>query len=223
MNCPFCNYKVKCLSTYFFDIGPYPIKIKYPQDKCETWICFEKNKKDKKDLLWYAILEGNQYTQGHTLFIPGPFNEESHITYIFDKEGLAKKDYLKPIILGINKLSIILKEKLVPKPDNIHVLSLCEGQKHLHFHLIPRYKYRRDEIKFFSSNYLIRDIFKKKLSNFRKKIPNEIHGMWYSAYQEMNFVFSEYFLKSPEERAAILEKLAESLRPDDLKDEKPWE
>lgn len=211
--CPFCgsNIKTNFNEIYFSDIGKSFLG--------EGWIDYKK-KKFGKDFYWYAKLNGDQYTPGNTLVILG-----KHMDKITD---IPKKKELKLIILGINRVASRLKEKL--KVETVHVLSLCESQKHLHFHLIPRFNYSAEEKEFIINNYKIRE--KDNYNEFIQKVKeNKFHGMWYAAYQEMNYKrkrdFKQdinpnlkrerFFGKNISKRVENIENLAKLLRPEYLK------
>ena len=206
MSCPFCRLKEKFSSIYIQGVN-------IPEEKqFGAWIDHDEDKYG--NILWYAVLNGDQYVKGHTLVISG-----LHIVKI---TGNAIEESLKSIILGLNRVSKKLKEKL--KCESVHVITLCEGQEHLHFHLIPRYLneknsedkidtpnhgYSDDERDFFVKKFWDRDKelfdadskekkfkdkddYEKKIDYVEHKInerKHKIHGMWYAGYHEMNYKF----------------------------------
>ena len=159
--CPFCNIENK-FKTTFFD-------MREGEKTCEAWIDYELD--DHDEFLWYAILAGAQYTEGHTLVILG-----CHMDQVTEKidENDKRKVKLESMMIGINTLSHRLKERL-ENVEAIHALCLCEGEKthHMHFHLIPRYKYDKIEKSFFGYFYGQRA---KKVNNqilFEKMLKEE--------------------------------------------------
>ena len=199
--CPFCDIENKFKTTYF-DTGE-------GEKECSAWVDYELN--DNEEFLWYAVLTGSPFNIGHTLVILGCHMDQM-TEDINDSDN--RKVKLESMMMGINKLSHRLKSKL-DKVEAVHALCLCEGEKthHLHFHLIPRYKYEVYEKRFFGYFYGQRarkinktDIFEK---SFKQGI---IHGMWYDAYKEMHFVDLDFNKLPIEQRKRELNSLAKSLR-----------
>lgn len=79
-----------------------------------------------EDKKYFAFLDMNPVTPGHTLIIP-----KKHDDYIFD---MKKGEYAK-LMLTSKKVAKILKEKLNPKRVGIIVEGF--GVPHVHIHLIP--------------------------------------------------------------------------------------
>lgn len=164
------------------------------------------------------MLNGDQYTKGHTLVILG-----AHRCKITD-DSLTKSE-LMALAEGLNKVSIRLKKSL--GAETIHVLSLCEGIEHLHFHLIPRYAYTEKEKQFYIDNYfnrendIRRESGKKEWGSkkgFEKDIDTtSIHGMWYAAYHEMSFTTSKFWRLAIQDRVKELENTAKLLRTPNLR------
>ncbi|MFW9970469.1 MAG: HIT family protein [Candidatus Odinarchaeota archaeon] len=199
--CPFCDIENK-FKTTFFD-------MKDGEQNCDSWIDYEM--KDSEEFLWYAVLAGSQFTRGHTLVILG-----CHMDQI--TEDITKSDNIKPkldsMMIGINTLANRLKNKL-EGVESIHALCLCEGERthHLHFHLIPRYKYEKDERRFFGYFYGQRAKKVNMSESFEKSfIEGKIHGIWHDAYKEMHFVDTEFFNSPLQQRQQDLKKLAKRLR-----------
>lgn len=199
--CPFCDIEKKFRTT-FFDMGE-------GEKECSAWIDYES--KDPEDFLWYAVLAGSPYTWGHTLVILGCHMDQ--ITENID-ESDGRKAKLEAMMMGINRLSHKLKSKL-DDVEAVHALCLCEGEKthHLHFHLIPRYKYKLDEKRFFGYFYKQRA---KKMNNVKRFEDDfkkgNIHGFWHDAYKEMHFVDTDFNKLPLEQRREELENLAKDLR-----------
>ncbi len=140
-NCDFCNIKERMFNTYFSKE-----KKEERHERCDAWIDFDQ--KSNGDILWYAVLNGDQYTDGHSIVILGcHMNKITELISVGDK----RKEKLQAMMEGINKVSYRLKEEL--NAQAVHVLCLCEGMAHLHFHLIPRYNYKPGEEEFFRKNF----------------------------------------------------------------------
>jgi diadenosine tetraphosphate (Ap4A) HIT family hydrolase len=208
--CAFCDAGRKFSHTWFSDVK---------EQQCVAWIDYAMDSDHK--FLWYAVLNGDQYTIGHTLFILGPHRHK--IT-----DCSLKESELNGLAVGLKKVTARLKDLL--KVETVHVLSLCEGIKHLHFHLIPRYHYEEEEKQFYIENYWDRekDILGengekkwKSKKDFENAVMNnsfEIHGMWYAAYHEMKFKNSDFWKLTTKERIRVLEDRAKHLRDPNLQD-----
>ena len=205
-NCDFCRIEERLNQTYFSKEKKEEERI----ENCKSWIDCEKKDGEYQ---WYAVLNGDQLTRGHSMVILGCHMDK--ITEFISEED-KRKEKLRAMMEGINRVSVTLKEKL--NAQAVHVLCLCEGMDHLHFHLVPRYCYTDDEVQFFKENFARRAAKTNQLGKFIKDVERkEIHGMWYNGYQEMNSVFSDYNQKSKKERVKELEKLAETLRSNNAK------
>ena len=210
--CVFCfpKAKKKFTHTWFSDVSD--------DVPCEAWIDYAKGKDDK--FLWYAFLSGDQYTKGHTLVVLGPHRSKITDPSLEDSE-------VEALALGLKKVSTRLKDKL--GVDTVHVLSLCEGIEHLHFHLIPRHRYTQEEKIFYICHYWDREkdtLAKnckrkcKSKKEFIKAVMSDtpdIHGMWYAAYHEMKFKTSDFSRRSIEDRVKELEATAKCLRDPNLR------
>jgi len=129
-------------------------------------------------------------------------------------ESDGRKTKLESMMMGINTLSNRLKDRL-DNVEAVHALCLCEGEMthHLHFHLIPRYKYEEDEIRFFGYFYGQRAKKLNRNIQFEESFRDgKIHGMWYDAYKEMHFVDTDFNKLPLEQRKNKLEELAKKLR-----------
>ena len=137
---------------------------------------------------------------------------------IIDPNQYANLQELNSIILGINRISAKLKTVL--DAHNVHVLCLCEGIPHLHFHLIPRYCFTDKEKKFFIRNYWHQEKPNyNSYTDFKTDVissSKNINGMWYVAFHEMNFKYSAYYKLSLKQKKQYIEKLAKLLRDDKL-------
>jgi len=200
--CPFCCVENKFTHTYFSDVGEEP---------CSAWIDYAKDSKNR--FLWYAVLNGDQYTKGHSLVILG-----SHRYKITDC-SLTRSE-LSALAAGLKKVASRLKETL--GVEAVHVLSLCEGVEHLHYHLIPRYSYTCEEKQFVIKNYWQREkkdaaVKKAQYISDIKSNERKIHGMWYAAYHEMKFKDSAFWRLPVQERVRELEDRAKRLRDPKLR------
>lgn len=137
-------------------------------------------------------------------------------------KGIAEmRDFL------IRRLEMLGEEELEKfgeagkKPVSVHVLVLCEGVHHLHAHLIPRYgPYKQVEKDFYYKYYFARAkrmnnehpcVLETFLDHWEKE---EIHGIWYAAYREMNYDQTCFGAMSIEKQAERITALAEALRED---------
>jgi len=203
--CPFCDIEKKFVTTYF--------DMREGEQDCNAWIDYEPE--DPEEFLWYAVLAGSQFTPGHTLVILG-----CHMDQLTENipESDRRKAKLESMMMGINTLSHRLKDRL-DNVEAVHALCLCEGEKthHLHFHLIPRYKYEKDEKRFFGYFYGQRAKKINQKIKFEESFRDgKIHGMWYDAYKEMHFLDSNFNKLPLEQRKKKLEKLAMRLRSKEL-------
>ena len=157
--CPFCKLEHKFSYAHFEDFG---------DKQCQAWIDYAKDVNG--NFLWYAVLAGEQYAPGHTLLILGCHKETIVDSSLTESE-------LGHLAVGLNKVSGRMKKVLGVRA--VHVLSLCEGVKHLHFHLVPRYDYDIQEKQFFCEHYWERekDAYRQKrlcMSKARKVFEDEI-------------------------------------------------
>lgn len=104
--------------------------------KCK--LCCQEKFKDRiffKNKNFCSFLAQEQYTQGHSIFMT--------IKHIDGIENLCENDNKEistEFMQAISKVAKILKNKLPNKPKKIYITLLNETG-HLHFHLLPRYKY----------------------------------------------------------------------------------
>ncbi|MCK4443146.1 MAG: gamma-glutamylcyclotransferase, partial [Thermoplasmata archaeon] len=76
--CPFCRFRVKFMTTHFGE-GKNPA--------CEAWIDFEYD--EDGELAWYAILNGNQYTTGHSIVVLGTHRRSIMDQSLTDEEAAS--------------------------------------------------------------------------------------------------------------------------------------
>jgi diadenosine tetraphosphate (Ap4A) HIT family hydrolase len=153
----------------------------------------------------FAVLCPQQYTAGHTLLIL-----KDHKTDITDD---ISPPHLMAFIMAIHKVAVRLKESALnssgESPERIYVCALCDGVKHLHAHLIPRYPFTSDDEKTY------RETFKKRdgEAGVEKNIAEgDMGGFWYVAEREKDYKHSAFGQKSSQEQAQILQELANQLR-----------
>lgn len=201
VGCHFCDVKRTSERVFFSKEG-------------EEYDC-NRLLKDEPQKGWFAVLNGDQYTKGHTLVIARTHRKRVPKKCSFDIRNLrGDHEVWKSIGGGIGHMRRFLTDQLDPKPEAVHILILCEGNSHLHAHLIPRYKYKSMEKEFYQEHYLQRaERLGVSEMCFREKLDmDEIHGMWYAAYYEMNFDQTCFGVKETAVRVRELEKLAKSLR-----------
>lgn len=128
----------------------------------------------------YSIVDRAQWKKcwGHVLVILK--NHREDIT-----DNRLSDDELNSIMCYVSKLSKALKDLLNESASNkverIYVCSLCDGVRHLHFHLLPRYKFddkdKLDYFTFFEG--------KKRPDVLKKEIEDEkMGGFWYLFREE---------------------------------------
>ena len=127
-----------------------------------------------------AVLAPEQLSEGHTLVIL-----RNHIDDISFK---LKQKYLSGIIAAINKVSGALvkhiKNENNESPERIYVCSLCDGVKHLHFHLIPRFPYTYSDKISYLKSFAERDGIGNVIDSVIKE---DMGGFWYVALREQQF------------------------------------
>lgn len=127
-----------------------------------------------EDSLCLAILAPEQYSKGHTLVVLKAHREDIADPNLSEEE-------LAGFVSVIHAVAINIKKVL--HPERIYSSVLCDGVKHLHAHLIPRYLCDQTGFGF---------IGKRE--------------------SEYNLGTSDFWKKSDAERVGCLEKLASELR-----------
>lgn len=109
--------------------------------------CFGKRKLDLEDSegFWYLVVPEEIGSFGQVLLVVRKKAEDSkHITDISDPEMISNKDRLFSVMKGIsfvaNKLRFKLKDQAGRCVEKVYVVTQCEGARHLHFQLYPRYE-----------------------------------------------------------------------------------
>lgn len=120
------RFKEDCI---FCTLGEERLTKKFPNNNEEEIVCYRGFYEGSKHCI--VTLAPEQYSLGHTLIIL-----KEHAEDMSDKE-VTENEYID-MCNTIREVSILLKNKL--RAERIYVCSLCDGVKHLHFHLIPRYK-----------------------------------------------------------------------------------
>jgi diadenosine tetraphosphate (Ap4A) HIT family hydrolase len=153
-----------------------------------------------EDKSCYAVLDPYQYSPGHALVIL-----KSPCDDIADPNipGNDLLDFIGAIQMIARHLKINASDEHGNAPERIYTCMLCDGQKHLHAHLIPRYPYTRDDELAYIAQFTSRDEACKIQEAIRT---HEMGGFWYIAEREKTAR-----LPSRDE-ADNLEKLALKLR-----------
>lgn len=153
----------------------------------------------------FAILSPEQYTAGHTLLILKGHKED--IT-----DDLSEPD-LSAFMIAVHKVAVRLKELAQNDrgeyPENIYVCILCDGIKHLHAHLIPRYPFTQKDKEKYKELFSSRDGDDVIAEAIKKE---DLGGCWYITECEKNHKDTEFGRSSYSEKAVILNRLAAKLR-----------
>jgi len=172
--------------------------------KCKGCIAWKM--KGEQSYYWYAYLDGCQYQIGHTVVVCG-----KHKKTISDLFQNNEKEYAFELMIALNQISNILTKTLSPKPEKIYVASLCDGQEHLHFHLIPRYPFTPTDVDYWFEEFKERD--QLTMDDKEKQLQDpKIGGFWYLDRSEKNYKKSQYWKKTIDDRVQQIESLAQKLR-----------
>lgn len=154
------------------------------------------------DEFCFAILALEQYTVGHTLVILK--DHKTDITCQLSENALSR------FMCAIHMVAVHLKKSVQDNrgnhPERIYVNILCDGVKHLHAHLIPRYPFTEDDKTTYRDIFMPRDGALEVAGAIKK---GDLGGFWYVAEREKNW---ESAKKPNEEKRAFLEQLAKKLR-----------
>ncbi len=152
--------------------------------------------------LLYLLQSSIQW--GHTILIL-----EKHRKDITDD---FSQDELPAFIKAINLVSTHLKKQAKDERDKlpcrIYVSSLCDGVKHLHAHLIPRYPYTPADENIYEQLFLERD---GRATINRNMQSSELGGFWYVTERERNHKKSRYGQMLDQDKVSYLEGLARKL------------
>lgn len=172
--------------------------------KCNGWIAYKM--RDKKSYYWYAFLDGCQYSIGHTIVVCG--KHKKTLSNLFKDNEL---DYAQELMIALNQISDILVNTLSPKPEKIYVASLCDGEEHLHFHLIPRYPFDDDDVYYYFNRFRERD--QLTIKHLCERLQDKkVGGFWYLGRAEKDYTKSQYWKKPIGERVKHIEEIARQLR-----------
>ncbi len=151
-----------------------------------------------EDTTTYAILEEKQSALGYILVIL-----KTHYDTILD-EGISAFEtvsFWKTVRYLGNRIKTILGA------ENVYVASLCDGVKHFHVHLIPRYKWTDKDKERYKELFTERD-GKESVEFYTSK--NTIGGFWYAADKERFYKETDFF--KSKDRDKKLKELADTLR-----------
>jgi diadenosine tetraphosphate (Ap4A) HIT family hydrolase len=161
-----------------------------------------------EDHFCFAILAPEQYTTGHTLLIL-----KKHWADMTDE---VSGKHLSAFIRAIHKVSKRLKESAEndrnERPERIYVCILCDGVKHLHAHLLPRYPFTEDDRIIYKERFSRKDDRGNEKHVNAKIKSGELGGFWYIAEREVSWEKSEFGQRTSVEKASFLEGLASKLR-----------
>lgn len=146
-----------------------------------------------------AVLELEQSVKGYTLVIP-----RKHHDTLFDE--IPPED-LANFWQVVNKIGNAIK--LVLGAENIYVASLCDGIKHFHVHLIPRYKWTDADKERYRELFTERD-GPESISLCTHA--DLIGGFWYPADAERNYKNSDFWKLPNGERYKVLDDLAKQIK-----------
>lgn len=109
---------------------------------CEPEI-FGERKLSMEHKYWYLVVPEEIGQFGQVLLVVRNTDDE-HITDISDPRLAENRECLLSIIKGIHVVSAKIKKGLRneegKKVEKVYVLTQCEGDSHLHFHLYPRFE-----------------------------------------------------------------------------------
>ncbi len=144
----------------------------------------------------YAVLELEQSVKGYTLVIPKKHYETILDSSIDDVEIIQ-------FWRVVQKIGNAIKATL--GAENVYVCSLCDGIKHFHVHLIPRYPWTDEDKNRYSELFTERD---GEQSVKLCTTIGRIGGFWYLADTERNFKEIEFAKLSIEEQQKAINDTA---------------
>lgn len=148
----------------------------------------------------YAVLELEQSVVGYTLVILKRHRDNAmDITITTDE------------IIAINKTVGRIGRAImdVTKAENIYIATLCDGVKHLHYHLVPRYKWSDND----KARY--RDLFTERDGEESVNLctgKGTIGGFWYLADAERNYKNTGFWKLPVDKQYENLAKLAKDIQ-----------
>jgi len=153
-----------------------------------------------------AVLAREPYNRGHTLVIL-----KKHRCDIADKNLslLERKDFIENIYYYSKLLKRKIKNEKGRKPGRIYVAILCDGVKHLHAHLIPRYHpFNEKEKNSYREFFINRD----KYEDIKKAIKKQdMGGFWYMFLREKDYKKSYFWKKNKRQRNKERKKIIKLL------------
>lgn len=185
--CPFCNFDSMTNNVLLSDKNIPCNRLIFENKYC------------------YSVLKPEQHTPGEALVIL-----RKHFRDISDN---ISPEELSHIIIAAQKISRVMKCDLFNsngfKPDKIYVSTLCDGIKHFHFHLMPRYPFTESDKKTFIRSFLQRD---GSNAICRAISSEELGGFWYISEREKTFKESDYWKLGDSQKVTHLKNLAACLR-----------
>ena len=167
----------------------------------------DRTRKFYEDDFCQVILEMEQSTKGYALVIP-----HKHFDTIAD-DSITNEE-ITHLYRVIQK--IVSLQKKILGAENVYVCTLCDGLKHLHFHLIPRYKWTDKDKERYRELFLSRD---GEASVDLCTTLNMIGGFWYMADLEHNFKETEFGRLPHDKQWEYIENLANEFK-NNLKESK---
>jgi len=162
-DCPFCeSFRKKNFDE--FEISRIPVK------KSRTIY-------SDYDTGIVAVLEPEQKTVGYALVIP-----RAHINGIADPK-LDQCDF-NAVMRVCNLVAKAQMHAFGSDVERVHIASMGEGQQHLHFHVMPRYRLEDKEKDYFldQPNHMKPPFSEEPID------PDKIKGgFWYWGYQELEW------------------------------------
>lgn len=152
-----------------------------------------------EDPVVFASLEEEQSVRGYTLVIL-----KSHYDTILDQDIPTTE--LIYFWRKVQEIGNAIKESF--GAENVYVCTLCDGIKHFHVHLIPRYKWTDDDKRRYSDLFVERDGPASILTCTQN---GTIGGFWWLADAERNYKDTPFMQKSEDERHKILSETAEKI------------
>ena len=148
----------------------------------------------------YALLEAEQSVCGYTLVIPKAHHETLFATDIGDFE-------LEKFWRTVQRIGRAIMKTV--GCENIYVVSMCDGVRHFHVHLTPRYKWTDADKQRYRELFTERDGEQSINACIEK---GTIGGNWYLADAERNYTKTEFMKMPLDKRIIRLKQLAEDIK-----------
>lgn len=146
----------------------------------------------------FVSLEEEQSIKGYILVVP-----KKHYHTILDQS--IKDDELIKFWRIVQKVGNALKRF---GAENVYVCSMCDGLKHFHVHLIPRYTWTDENKKRYAELFTERDGTESVKKCIERGL---IGGYWWLADSEKNYNKTSFMQLPIETRHSLLSALARSL------------